>query len=94
MVCGPQPWSDWFASGEGCEGVPRELVRDKGVNVGVLIHDMKAELEALAPTNDIDLAAIASALEAASTRWRRPRPGCWRTTKAARAKSLRGQSLT
>ena len=45
--------------------IGRKLARDKGVNAGALIRDMKAELEALAPTNDTDLAAIRSALQAA-----------------------------
>jgi alkylation response protein AidB-like acyl-CoA dehydrogenase len=45
--------------------IGRKLARDKGVNAGALIRDMKAELEALASTNDTDLAAIRSALQAA-----------------------------
>jgi alkylation response protein AidB-like acyl-CoA dehydrogenase len=45
--------------------IGRKLARDKGVNAGALIRDMKAELEALALTNDTDLAAIRSALQAA-----------------------------
>ena len=45
--------------------IGRKLARDKGVNAGALIRDMKAELEALAPTNDTDLAAIRSGLQAA-----------------------------
>ena len=45
--------------------IGRKLARDKGVNAGALIRDMKAELEALASTNDTDLAAIRSGLRAA-----------------------------
>ena len=42
--------------------IGRKLARDKGVNAGALIRDMKAELEAVEPTNDTDLALIRSAL--------------------------------
>jgi 3-(methylthio)propanoyl-CoA dehydrogenase len=45
--------------------IGRKLARDKGVNVGALIHDMQADLEALGPTNDADLAVIRSALTTA-----------------------------
>lgn len=45
--------------------IGRKLARDKGVSAGALIRDMKAELEALASTNDTDLAAIRSGLRAA-----------------------------
>ncbi len=45
--------------------IGRKLARDKGVNAGALIRDMKAELEALGSTNDTNLAAIRSALAAA-----------------------------
>ena len=47
--------------------IGRKLARDKGVNAAALIRDMKAELEALAPTNDTDLALIRSALTIALT---------------------------
>jgi alkylation response protein AidB-like acyl-CoA dehydrogenase len=43
--------------------IGRKLVRDKGVNAAALIGDMKAEVAALASTNDPDLAAIGSALK-------------------------------
>jgi alkylation response protein AidB-like acyl-CoA dehydrogenase len=42
--------------------IGRKLARDRGVNAGVLIRDMEAELEALGTTNDTDLTAIRSAL--------------------------------
>ncbi len=45
--------------------IGRKLARDQGVNAAALIRDMQAELDALAPTNDADLAAIGSALKAA-----------------------------
>ena len=47
--------------------IGRKLARDKGVNAGALIRDMKAELEAVEPTNDTDLALIRSALTIALT---------------------------
>jgi alkylation response protein AidB-like acyl-CoA dehydrogenase len=55
--------------------IGRKLARDHGLNAGVLIRDMNAELEALAPGNDADLAAIRSAMSTAlsafeeATRW-------------------------
>ncbi len=45
--------------------IGRKLARDKGVNAGALIHDIEAELEALAPVNHPDLSAIRSALQGA-----------------------------
>ena len=45
--------------------IGRKLARDKGVNAGALIRDMKADLEAFACANDADLSAIGSALEPA-----------------------------
>ena len=45
--------------------IGRKLARDKGVNAGLLIQDMRTELEALGSTNDPDLAAIRSALTSA-----------------------------
>jgi alkylation response protein AidB-like acyl-CoA dehydrogenase len=45
--------------------IGRKLARDKGVNAGLLIHDMMMELEALGSTNDPDLAAIRSGLATA-----------------------------
>jgi len=45
--------------------IGRKLARDKGVNAGLLIHDIMMELEALGSTNDPDLAAIRSALTVA-----------------------------
>ena len=59
-----------FTRGTGIQAndlIGRKLAPDKGVNAGALIRDMKGELEALAPTNDTDLAAIRSALQAALT---------------------------
>jgi hypothetical protein len=45
--------------------IGRKLVRDNGVIAGALIRDMKAELDALAPTNDADMTAIKAALKTA-----------------------------
>ncbi len=45
--------------------IGRKLARDKGVNAGALIHDIEAEVEALAPVNQPDLSVIRSALLAA-----------------------------
>jgi alkylation response protein AidB-like acyl-CoA dehydrogenase len=42
--------------------IGRKVVRDKGVNAGLLIHDMMTELAALGTTNDVDLAAIRTEL--------------------------------
>jgi alkylation response protein AidB-like acyl-CoA dehydrogenase len=47
--------------------IGRKLARDKGVNAAALIRDIKTELEALAPTNDIALASVRSALTTALT---------------------------
>jgi hypothetical protein len=55
--------------------IGRKLARDNGLNAGTLIRDMTAELEALTPTNDPDLAAIRAAMTTAlkafeeATRW-------------------------
>jgi alkylation response protein AidB-like acyl-CoA dehydrogenase len=45
--------------------IGRKLARDKGVNAGVLISDIKLELEALGPTNHADLAVIQASLKTA-----------------------------
>ena len=47
--------------------IGRKLARDKGVNAAALIRDIKTELEALAPTDDIALASVRSALTTALT---------------------------
>ena len=45
--------------------IGRKLARDKGINAAALIRDIEIELEALAPTNDIELASIRSSLTTA-----------------------------
>ena len=45
--------------------IGRKLARDKGVNAGALIDDMKGELAALRPANDDGLVSIRSALATA-----------------------------
>jgi hypothetical protein len=55
--------------------IGRKLVRDKGASAAALIGDMKADVVALAPSSDPDLAAIGAALKAgvrsfqAATEW-------------------------
>ncbi len=50
--------------------IGRKLARDKGEHAGALIRDMQAELTALGPSNDTDLALIRSALTTALTAFR------------------------
>jgi hypothetical protein len=45
--------------------IGRKLAKDKGVNAGLLIQDMRQEIEALGLTNDPDLSAIRSAFTTA-----------------------------